>query len=243
MATQTTIRASRAGVSSDSEHRPSAVEQNVTPLLSRPTNEQNATDSVDDGPAITASPASGARWDEHSDKIREEHQRTAESLAEARRQLASAESLVAALRSEANDIRRLYNAKHEELETVNGRIRAMSDGFARLEGRAPTEEQKSSSVKLYSQGLEALFRGNSAESAKVLSEAIALHPRDARYRYFRGLAYSRQNLSSAAKADFQDASYFENRGEPKRAEVSTALERIQGRERETLESFRPKPQE
>ena len=66
-----------------------------------------------------------------------------------------------------------------------------------------------------------------------------MHPRDARYRYYRGLAYYRQNSLAQAENDLKEASALERQDAPRRREVDRALLRIQGKERLWLESYRP----
>ena len=68
-------------------------------------------------------------------------------------------------------------------------------------------------------------------------EAMRYFPSDARYLWFLGLARYQQGKSSYHE-DFRQAAALEQQGNPNRAEVNAALERIQGPLRAVLARYR-----
>ncbi|MCE9606460.1 MAG: hypothetical protein K8U03_16315 [Planctomycetia bacterium] len=91
---------------------------------------------------------------------------------------------------------------------------------------------------VYHQGLKTFYAGQYAEAHDVFTQAIDGGTKDPRAYYFRGLANSRLGRAANAKADFEKGAVIEGKDFDVFFNVSTALERIQGNERRTLESYR-----
>jgi len=71
-----------------------------------------------------------------------------------------------------------------------------------------------------------------------LTAAIAAGSRDPRVFYFRGLAYLKFGRTSEAEMDFQKGAELESRDINKYYNVGRALERVQGSDRQLLETYR-----
>ncbi|HID21774.1 MAG TPA: hypothetical protein EYP14_05165, partial [Planctomycetaceae bacterium] len=101
-------------------------------------------------------------------------------------------------------------------------------------------EQQRASRELFAEAVRLYFAGNYAECAQRLTEAIKLHPRDARYRYFRALAYWHLGQTQQAEEDANEGAALERQESPNRYRVNAVLERVQGPARAWLEDYRPK---
>jgi hypothetical protein len=78
------------------------------------------------------------------------------------------------------------------------------------------------------------------EAEKEFLAAVQNDNGDARYYYFLGLSRLAQGKREAYE-DFDEASRLERLGRPDRAQVSAALERVQGPMRRVLNSVRTRP--
>jgi hypothetical protein len=92
-------------------------------------------------------------------------------------------------------------------------------------------------AKLYEQGVNAYFGGQSCESYALLSEAIQANSQDPLAYYFRALALLREGRVAEARGDMLVGANLEARS-PKHQSIGAALERIQGSDRLMLEEFR-----
>lgn len=97
--------------------------------------------------------------------------------------------------------------------------------------------QAPSAAKLYEQGVNAYFAGQSSQAEQFLSEAIQWNPQDPRAYYFRALSLLRQGRTDEARGDMQVGASMEMQT-PRRFAVGSALERIQGGSRLMLEQYR-----
>jgi len=159
------------------------------------------------------------------------------ALKEAQRILAQEEAAKrAALAAEEERLSR----QRLELEAQRAEIAAREAAQRRAEQDARHREV-STALGFYASALDTFWRGNYSETVTLLSQAITHHPQDARFFYFRGLAYSRLGNRESAESDFRVGGTTEGRYSP---EVSAALERIQKahgwHERDWLETFRPR---
>ena len=92
---------------------------------------------------------------------------------------------------------------------------------------------------LYGKGVHAFFDRNYAEAIKILSEVEELDSVDPRPYYFLGLAYLRQEKTGRADHYFERAAQLEYGGRAMRDyAVSESLRRIQGEERQRIETIR-----
>lgn len=97
--------------------------------------------------------------------------------------------------------------------------------------------QTPSAAKLYEQGVNAYFAGQSSQAEQFLSEAIQWNPQDPRAYYFRALSLLRQGRTDEARVDMQVGASMEMQT-PRRFAVGSALERVQGSSRLMLEQYR-----
>jgi tetratricopeptide (TPR) repeat protein len=91
----------------------------------------------------------------------------------------------------------------------------------------------------YSSGLRHYFARHYAEAETAFLDAIKYDDQDARFFYFLGLSRLALNRPADAEADFQEGAQLEQQNRPGREAVSTALERVQGTARQTVNRFRP----
>jgi hypothetical protein len=92
--------------------------------------------------------------------------------------------------------------------------------------------------QLYGQGVHQFFSGDYSAARQSLSEAVDNNSRDPRVYYYRALVNVRLGDQSAAQRDFQLAASLEQTPAGRQYAVSRALQRIQGRDRQTLERYR-----
>jgi tetratricopeptide (TPR) repeat protein len=92
--------------------------------------------------------------------------------------------------------------------------------------------------KLFSSGLQLYYAGKHADAEEQLAAAALQNARDARILYFLGLTRVAQGKTDAADADFRRAVELERRKLPESSEVSAALERIQGPDRQIINRYR-----
>jgi hypothetical protein len=107
-----------------------------------------------------------------------------------------------------------------------------------LASAAGVAAESAAVLHAYAEGVHAYFAGDYPRSYDALSMSIDGGSRDARARYFRGLAALRLGRLHEAEADFSEGSRLESRAGVREASVSWALERVQGRERIILERHR-----
>jgi hypothetical protein len=102
-----------------------------------------------------------------------------------------------------------------------------------------TAQAQSSEVagQFYSTGVDAYFRGSSAEAESSLSNVIRVDPKDARAYYFRALTRMQQGRDDEARSDMQTGAQVEARY-PYRFDIGKTLERVQGQTRLMLEQYR-----
>lgn len=91
----------------------------------------------------------------------------------------------------------------------------------------------------YATGLRRYFARRYADAEAAFLSAIEADSQDARYFYFLGLSRLALGKREDANADFDQGSRLELQNRPGREAVSTALERVQGTPRLTVNRFRP----
>ncbi len=101
--------------------------------------------------------------------------------------------------------------------------------------------QEFGSSALYSSGVEAYFRGCSAEAESAFSTLMAVDPLDPRAFYFRALTLARQGRCDEARADMEIGAELEANS-PHRFDIGKTLERVQGPTRLMLEGYRRRAQ-
>jgi len=94
--------------------------------------------------------------------------------------------------------------------------------------------------RFYATGMALYFNKRYLEAEKAFMAAVENERQDARYQYYLGLSRLAQNKAEAAEA-FEAASKYEKLGRPSRAAVSTSLERVQGPQRQVLNTYRNNP--
>jgi hypothetical protein len=92
----------------------------------------------------------------------------------------------------------------------------------------------------YAIGLRLLYSGQYAAAEKELLAAVARDGQDARYYYFLGLARLYQGKRDALE-DFEQGARLEQQGLPPGDAVNSALERVQGSPRRTIDNARGMP--
>jgi hypothetical protein len=102
---------------------------------------------------------------------------------------------------------------------------------------ASRAQQAPTADTYYSAGVEAYYRGCSAEAESQFSTLMAVDPNDPRAFYFRALCLIRQGRSDEACSDMQIGAELESRS-PHRFDIGKTLERIQGPTRLMLEQYR-----
>ena len=93
--------------------------------------------------------------------------------------------------------------------------------------------------ELYGNGVHAFFSGNYEEALNFLDEAVEEGSRDPRVFYFRALTLDQAGFEEKAKAAFHQGAELEA-ADPNVFPVGRSLERVQGRQRHLLESYRQK---
>ena len=99
-------------------------------------------------------------------------------------------------------------------------------------------QSNSVSDQLYSSGVHAFNSQRYAEAINAFTQLEANGSQDPRAFFFRGLVHSRLGDTEAANADFEKAARMELTVAGRSFSVPKALERIQGRERTTIEQHR-----
>ncbi len=99
-------------------------------------------------------------------------------------------------------------------------------------------QSKTDADLLYGQGVHAFNSRQYAEAIGFFDQIEALDAQDPRAYFFRGLAHARSGNDMAANADYVTASKMELTVAGRSYSVPKALERIQGRERMTIEQHR-----
>ena len=154
-------------------------------------------------------------------------QEVAEKLAarrEAERLAARQQAGKEAARREAERVALLKAAEEETArQTQKDEIRRLA-------------RQQADALKIYGGTYHHFFEGKYKLVLDALDQAIALDSSDPRYFYFRGLARLRLGQSEEADRDFREGGELERQGA---FGVGAALERIQGRDRLTIERYRP----
>jgi tetratricopeptide (TPR) repeat protein len=92
--------------------------------------------------------------------------------------------------------------------------------------------------QLFDQGVHAYYSYDYAQAYERLTTAISAGSRDPRVYYFRGLSYLKLGHRAEAELDFRKGAELESKDINKFYDVGRALERIQGSERQLLESYR-----
>ena len=106
-----------------------------------------------------------------------------------------------------------------------------------------SETAREQSLAFFSDGLDQVNKGEYNAAIDSFSNAIKLYRWDARYFYYRGIARHRSNLpGDAQKAirDVQRGAALERHNMPDVDQIYRALERVQYKTRNWVESFRPK---
>ena len=102
---------------------------------------------------------------------------------------------------------------------------------------AARAQQFGAADALYSSGVEAYFRGCSAEAESSFSNLMTVDPNDPRAHYFRALSLMRQGREHEARSDMEIGAQLEARA-PNRFDIGKTLERVQGPSRLLLEQYR-----
>ncbi len=103
---------------------------------------------------------------------------------------------------------------------------------------ATSQAQDPVLLQLYGKGVHEYFSGDYTKAFEQLTAAIAAGSRDPRVFYFRGLAYLKFGRTPEAEMDFRNGAELESRDVNKYYNVGRALERVQGSDRQLLESYR-----
>ena len=103
---------------------------------------------------------------------------------------------------------------------------------------ATTQAQEAVLLQLYDKGVHEYFSGDYTKAFNQLTAAIAAGSRDPRVYYFRGLAYLKFGRTAEAEMDFRKGAELESRDVNKYYNVGRALERVQGSDRQLLETYR-----
>ncbi len=103
---------------------------------------------------------------------------------------------------------------------------------------ATSQAQEAVLLQLYGKGVHEYFSGDYAKAFEQMTAAIAAGSRDPRVYYFRGLAYLKLGRTPEAEMDFRKGAELESRDVNKYYNVGRALERVQGSDRQLLESYR-----
>ena len=90
---------------------------------------------------------------------------------------------------------------------------------------------------LYTSGVEAYFRGRSAEAESSFSRLMSVDRTDPRAYYFRALSRIAQGRDNEARSDMETGAQLEARF-PYRFDIGKTLERVQGPSRLLLEQYR-----
>ena len=93
--------------------------------------------------------------------------------------------------------------------------------------------------ELYGNGVHAFFSGNYEQALNFLDEAVEEGSRDPRVFYFRALTLDYVGFEEKAKTAFHQGAEMEA-ADPNVFPVGRSLERVQGRQRHLLESYRQK---
>jgi tetratricopeptide (TPR) repeat protein len=107
-----------------------------------------------------------------------------------------------------------------------------------LAASLPAFGQSDALNELYGSGVHAYNGGNYVEAYNELTRAIENGSEDPRAYYFRGLSYLRLGRPQEARGDFAQGAKLEMADSDRFYNVSKALERVQGRPRQSLERFR-----
>jgi tetratricopeptide (TPR) repeat protein len=107
-----------------------------------------------------------------------------------------------------------------------------------LAASLPAFGQSDALNELYGSGVHAYNGGNFVEAYNELTRAINNGSEDPRAYYFRGLSYLRLGRPQEARGDFAQGAKLEMADSDRFYNVSKALERVQGRARQSLERFR-----
>lgn len=91
---------------------------------------------------------------------------------------------------------------------------------------------------VYGRGVHAFFASDTNRADELFTEAINSGLQDPRVYYFRGITRLRQGRQYEAEADLRMGAALEARDPGRRHAIGTALQRIQGTDRQTLERFR-----
>jgi tetratricopeptide (TPR) repeat protein len=103
---------------------------------------------------------------------------------------------------------------------------------------AATQAQEAVLLQLYDKGVHEYFSGDYTKAFNQLTAAITAGSRDPRVYYYRGLSYLKFGRTAEAEADFRKAAQLESRDVNKYYNVGKALERVQGTDRQLLETYR-----
>ena len=98
-----------------------------------------------------------------------------------------------------------------------------------------THAQDSVLAELYGQGVHSYFANQHFEAHESLNTAIEQGSQDPRCYFFRGLTRLRLGRTEEAKADFRSGAKLEATGRDRVYPVGQSLQRVQGRDRLTLE--------
>jgi tetratricopeptide (TPR) repeat protein len=103
---------------------------------------------------------------------------------------------------------------------------------------ASTQAQQVVLEQLYGKGVQEYYSSDYVKAYEWLTTAIGAGSRDPRAFYFRGLAYLKLGRTPDAEVDFRKGAELESKDLNKYYNVGRAIERIQGQDRQLLESYR-----
>jgi hypothetical protein len=103
-----------------------------------------------------------------------------------------------------------------------------------------SQAQEAALGQLYGKGVHEYFAGDYANASQRMTSLITAGSRDPRVFYFRGLACMKLGQTQEAKTAFSKGAQLESKDINKYYDVARSLERVQGSERQLLESYRVK---
>ncbi len=124
----------------------------------------------------------------------------------------------------------------KEQEDLFQRIVAVHPSLQKLNTASGDPSQ---ALKQYTVGLELYRDGLYAKAEQAFALATQYENKDARYRYYLGMARWQQNKTEPASEDFTAAAALEAQGRPTTRVINSVLEGIQGTVRTELERYRP----
>ena len=105
------------------------------------------------------------------------------------------------------------------------------------DGQRPPDVQ--AAERYFDQGLRFYWEQRYPQAEKQFVQAIRSFDQDARFVYFLGLTQLAEGQRDQAAESFRQGAKLEQQGRPQGSIISSALERVQGSPRHTLNRYRP----